>query len=99
VKNVIAETGRKYAVSYSERLSNEAAVNAAARSLKRVIGGVIQVLGSGRTACVPRHVRHGFLKKSSMGAFSAISAAIRSSSFWLIPGAGRRDQRVAYRQL
>ncbi len=47
VKNVIAETGKKFAVCYSERLLVEAAVYAGQLIEKGAIGRVIQVLGMG----------------------------------------------------
>lgn len=47
VKKVIAETGRKYAVNYSERLQVEAAVYAGEMIRQGAIGTVIQVLGLG----------------------------------------------------
>lgn len=47
VKNVVAETGRKYAVSYSERLQVEAAVYAGELIKAGEIGRVIQVIGMG----------------------------------------------------
>ncbi len=47
VKNTIAETGKKYAVSYSERIHSEAAVFAGELIEKGAIGKVVQVLGLG----------------------------------------------------
>lgn len=47
VKNIVAQTGRKYAVSYSERLQVEAAVYAEDLIAQGAIGKVIQVLGMG----------------------------------------------------
>ena len=47
VKKTIAETGRKYAVNYSERLQVEAAVYAGELIKSGAIGKVIQVLGMG----------------------------------------------------
>ena len=44
---VAAQTGRKYAVCYSERLQNEAAEHAAQLVRDGVIGEVVQVLGLG----------------------------------------------------
>lgn len=47
VKKVCKETGRKYAVSYSERINSEAAVFAGQLIDQGVIGRVVQVLGMG----------------------------------------------------
>ncbi|MDD3429971.1 MAG: Gfo/Idh/MocA family oxidoreductase, partial [Oscillospiraceae bacterium] len=47
VKKVCAETGKKYAVSYSERLLSESAVFAGELIKQGVIGRVVQVLGMG----------------------------------------------------
>ncbi len=47
VKTVIAETGRKYAVNYSERLQVEAAVYAGELIRSGAIGRVLQVIGMG----------------------------------------------------
>ncbi len=47
VKKAISETGKKYAVSYSERLQVEAAVYAGQLIEKGAIGKVVQVLGMG----------------------------------------------------
>ena len=47
VKKTIAETGRKYAVNYSERLQVEAAVYAGELIKTGAIGKVIQVIGMG----------------------------------------------------
>lgn len=67
VKNVIAETGRKYAVSYSERLSNEAAVYAGALIENGVIGRVIQVLGTGPHRLRPQRRPAWFFEKEQYG--------------------------------
>ena len=47
VKQAIRETGKKYMVSYSERLQSESAVYAGGLIQKGAIGKVIQVLGMG----------------------------------------------------
>ncbi len=47
VKEACARTGRKYAVSYSERISSEAAVYAGQLIEKGTIGKVVQVMGMG----------------------------------------------------
>ncbi len=47
VKEVCKETGRKYAVSYSERILSEAAVYAGQLIQQGAIGKVVQVLGMG----------------------------------------------------
>lgn len=47
VRKAVAETGRKYAVCYSERLQSEAAVYAGELVRSGAIGRVVQVLGLG----------------------------------------------------
>ncbi len=47
VRKTVAETGRKYAVCYSERLQNEAAIYAGNLIEAGAIGKVVQVLGMG----------------------------------------------------
>lgn len=46
-RRVVAETGRKYAVYYSERLHNEAAMHATDLIARGAIGRVLQVIGLG----------------------------------------------------
>lgn len=46
-RRVVADTGRKYAVYYSERLHNEAALHATHLIAHGVIGKVVQVVGFG----------------------------------------------------
>lgn len=67
VKNVVAETGRKYAVSYSERLQVEAAVYAGELIKAGAIGKVVQVLGMGPHRLNPSSRPAWFFEKEKYG--------------------------------
>lgn len=67
VKNVVAETGRKYAVSYSERLQVEAAVYAGELVKAGAIGKVVQVLGMGPHRLNPSSRPAWFFEKEKYG--------------------------------
>lgn len=67
VKNVVAETGRKYAVSYSERLQVEAAVYAGELIQAGAIGKVVQVLGMGPHRLNPSSRPAWFFEKEKYG--------------------------------
>lgn len=67
VKNVVAETGRKYAVSYSERLQVEAAVYAGELVKAGAIGRVVQVIGMGPHRLNPASRPAWFFEKEKYG--------------------------------
>lgn len=67
VKNVVCETGKKYAVSYSERLQVEAAVFAEELVSNGVIGRVVQVLGLGPHRLNAASRPSWFFKKENYG--------------------------------
>lgn len=67
VKNVVAETGRKYAVSYSERLQVEAAVYAGQLIEQGAIGKVLQVIGMGPHRLNPTARPEWFFRKEKYG--------------------------------
>lgn len=67
VKNVVAETGRKYAVSYSERLQVEAAVYAGELVKAGAIGRVVQVIGMGPHRLTPTSRPAWFFEKEKYG--------------------------------
>ena len=67
VKNVVAETGRKYAVSYSERLQVEAAVYAGELVKAGAIGRVVQVIGMGPHRLNPASRPAWFFEKVKYG--------------------------------
>ena len=67
VKNVVAETGRKYAVSYSERLQVEAAVYAGQLIEQGDIGKVLQVIGMGPHRLNPTARPEWFFRKEKYG--------------------------------
>lgn len=67
VKNVVAETGRKYAVNYSERLQVEAAVYAGELVKAGAIGRVVQVIGMGPHRLNPASRPAWFFEKEKYG--------------------------------
>ncbi len=67
VKKVVAETGMKYAVSYSERLQVESAVYAGELIKQGAIGRVIQVLGMGPHRLSPKARPDWFFVKEKYG--------------------------------
>ena len=67
VKNVVAETGRKYAVNYSERLQVEAAVYAGELVKAGAIGRVVQVIGMGPHRLNPASRPVWFFEKEKYG--------------------------------
>lgn len=67
VKKTISETGRKYAVCYSERLQSEAAVYAGDLISNGVIGRVIQVVGLGPHRLNPSSRPPWFFEKEKYG--------------------------------
>lgn len=67
VKNVVEETGRKYAVSYSERLQVEAAVYAGQLIEQGAIGKVLQVIGMGPHRLNPTARPEWFFRKEKYG--------------------------------
>jgi hypothetical protein len=83
-KAMVAQTGKKYAVYYSERLHVESAVFAGQLVQQGAIGRVVQTLEPVRTGKGPV-VRTGSTIVATSAAFSAISAATRLSSSFFIP--------------
>ena len=79
-KKMAAQTGKKYMVYYGERLHVEGAVLAGNLIEQGAIGKVIHVEASGRIGWARQGGRSGSLKRRSMAASSAISAATKSSS-------------------
>lgn len=77
VKETIRETGRKYMVSYSERLQVESAIYAGELIQQGAIGKVIQVLGMGPHRLSASSRPDWFLKRTNTAGFSVISEAIR----------------------
>ncbi len=67
VRKVCAETGKKYAVSYSERLQVECAVYAGELIAQGAIGRVIQVLGLGPHRLSPKMRPDWFFVKEKYG--------------------------------
>ena len=66
-KKVVAETGRKYGVYYSERLHVESAVFAGQLIEQGVIGKVIQVIGMGPHRLTPSRRPEWFFQKEYYG--------------------------------
>lgn len=67
VKAVCKETGKKYAVSYSERISSEAAIYAGQLIKKGAIGKVVQVMGMGPHRLSASTRPEWFFKKEQYG--------------------------------
>lgn len=94
-KRVVQETGRKYAVYYSERLHNEAGVYAGTLVEQGLVGRVIQVLGLGpHRLTAPRRPQWFFEKKKYGGILCDIGSH-QAEQFLFYSGAQDAEVRNA----
>jgi predicted dehydrogenase len=90
-RRVAAETGRKYAVYYSERLHNEAALHATQLIARGVIGKVVQVVGFGPHRIGRDRRPAWFYDKARSGGILCDLASHQFEQFLTWTGADRVD--------
>lgn len=83
-RTAYAETGKKYAVYYSERLHVESAVFAGELIERGAIGRVVQVIGLGPHRLNAASRPAWFLKRKSMAALFVTLVRIKSNSFYIL---------------
>ena len=93
VKNVVAETGRKYAVNYSERLQVEAAVYAGELVKAGAIGRVVQVIGMGPHRLNPASRPAWFFEKEKYGGILCDIGSHQIEQFLFYTGADHRQRQ------
>jgi predicted dehydrogenase len=92
-KRVVAETGRKYMVYYSERLHSESAVQAGCLVVQGAIGKVVQVLGLGpHRLGAPSSRPAWFFEKAKYGGILCDIGSHQLEQFLFYTGA--KDARI-----
>jgi predicted dehydrogenase len=94
-KQVAQETGRKYAVCYSERLQNEAAEFAFELVRDQVIGEVIQVIGLGPHRLSKSSRPDWFFKKQAYGGILCDIGSHQAEQFLTYTGSGDAEITMA----
>lgn len=91
----VAETGRKYAVYYSERLHVECAVAAGQMIEEGAIGRVLQVLGTGPHRLTPERRPAWFFERAKVGGILADLGSHQIEQFLHFSGARSARVRAA----
>lgn len=93
-RKVVAETGRKYAVYYSERLHSECSVHAGELVAQGAIGRVLQTIGTGPHRLNPATRPGWFFDRARYGGILCDIGSHQCEQFLFYTGA--KDARVAY---